>query len=203
LVCAAYLLKAGYSVRLLEKNLILGGASTTEELMPDMAPGFKFNPCAIDHIFMHLGPVIQELELTKYGLEYLFCDPVVFCPHPDGKYFLAHRSVEKTCVEIARYSTHDAEKYAEFMDMWQRIVGILIPMFNAPPKSILDMAGNFDRTKLKDVFSFLGSIDQALDLFRTLFTSPLDLIIVPESSCKLSNPLLKHSMMYPRLPIND
>ncbi|MDX2228898.1 MAG: NAD(P)/FAD-dependent oxidoreductase [Leptolyngbyaceae cyanobacterium bins.349] len=176
LVCAAYLLKAGYSVRLLEKNAFPGGAATTEELLPDEAPGFRFNPCAIDHIFVHLGPVIQELELGKYGLEYLFCDPVVFCPHPDGKYFLAHRSVEKTCAEIARYSPRDAAKYAEFIDFWERVIGMLTPMFNAPPKSILDMAGNYDRTKLKDVFSFLGSVDETLDLFRTMFTSPLDVI---------------------------
>ncbi len=111
LVCAAYLLKAGYSVLLLEKRSVPGGAATTEEAMPEEAPGFKFNLCAIDHEFIHLGPVVEELELTKYGLEYLYCDseagrdsvlPVVFCPHPDGKYFLAHRSVEATCAEIAR-----------------------------------------------------------------------------------------------------
>lgn len=176
LVCAAYLLKAGYSVLLLEKNPIPGGACTTEELMPDEAPGFRFNPCAIDHIFIHLGPVVQELELHKYGLEYLFCDPVVFCPHPDGKYFLAHRSVEKTCAEIARYSTRDAEKYREFNDLWQRVIGMLTPLFNAPPKSIVDMAGNYDLAKLGDVFSLVGSTNKTLDLFRTMFTSPIDII---------------------------
>ena len=176
LVCAAYLLKAGYSVLLLEKNSLPGGASTTEELMPDAAPGFKFNPCAIDHIFIHLGPVIQELELDKYGLEYLFCDPVVFCPHPDGKYFLGHRSVEKTCAEIERYSPRDARKYAEFIELWQRVIGMLTPIFNAPPKSILDMAGNYNVAKLKDVFSLMGSVDKTLDLVRTMFTSPIDII---------------------------
>lgn len=87
LVCAAYLLKAGYSVLLLEKRPVPGGAATTEESLPKEAPGFKFNLCAIDHEFIHLGPVVEELELEKYGLEYLECDPVVFCPHPDGKYF--------------------------------------------------------------------------------------------------------------------
>ena len=96
LVCAAYLLKAGYSVLLLEKRSVPGGAATTEESLPTEAPGFKFNLCAIDHEFIHLGPVVQELELGKYGLEYLECDPVVFCPHPDGKYFLGHKSLEKT-----------------------------------------------------------------------------------------------------------
>jgi beta-carotene ketolase (CrtO type) len=176
LVCAAYLLKAGYTVLLLEKNSIPGGASTTEELLPHTAPGFRFNPCAIDHIFIHLGPVIQELELGKYGLEYLFCDPVVFCPHPDGKYFLAHRSVEKTCAEIERFSPRDARKYAEFIGLWQRVIGMLTPIFNAPPKSVIDMAGNFDIAKLKDTFSLFGSVNETLDLVRTMFTSPMDII---------------------------
>jgi beta-carotene ketolase (CrtO type) len=169
-------LKEGYSVLLLEKNAIPGGASTTEELLPKTAPGFKFNPCAIDHIFIHLGPVIQELELDKYGLEYLFCDPVVFCPHPDGKYFLAHRSVEQTCAEIARYSLRDAEKYAEFNDFWQRVIGMLTPLFNAPPKSLVDMAGNYDSAKLKDLFSLMGSANKTLDFVRSMFTSPMDMI---------------------------
>ena len=101
LVCAAYLLNAGYSVLLLEKRPVPGGAATTEEAIPSEAPGFKFNLCAIDHEFIFLGPIIEELQLAKYGLEYLSCDPHTFCPHPDGKYFLAHQSVEKTQAAIA------------------------------------------------------------------------------------------------------
>ena len=176
LVCAAYLLKAGYRVLLLERRSVPGGAATTEELMPETAPGFRFNPCAINHIFIHLGSVVQELELHRYGLEYLFCDPVVFCPHPDGKYFLAHRSVEKTCAEIARYSPRDARKYAEFIDFWQRMTHAVTPVFNAPPKSLLDMAGNFDIQKIKDTLSLVGGADKTLDLVRTMFTSASDLL---------------------------
>ncbi|MEH2060658.1 MAG: beta-carotene ketolase CrtO [Nostoc sp.] len=176
LVCAAYLLKAGYSVLLLEKRSVPGGAATTEECLPQEAPGFKFNLCAIDHEFIHLGPVVEELELEKYGLHYLECDPVVFCPHPDGKYFLAHKSVEKTCAEIARYSERDARKYAEFVDFWQRSLGAMIPMFNAPPKSIIDILGNYDITKLKDLFSVIGSPSKTLDFIRTMLTSAEDLV---------------------------
>lgn len=174
LVCAAYLLKAGYRVLLLEKRNIPGGGATTEELMPDLAPGFKFNPCAINHIFIFLGEVIQELELDRYGLEYLFCDPVVFCPHPDGKYFLAHRSVEKTCAEIAKFSPRDAEKYAEYIAFWQRIIALTKPVFNAPPKSIVDILGNYNFSHLKDIFSLADSTDETLDLIRTIFSSPMD-----------------------------
>jgi beta-carotene ketolase (CrtO type) len=174
LVCAAYLLKAGYSVLLLERRSVPGGGATTEESMPEEAPGFKFNLCAIDHEFIHLGPVVEELELEKYGLKYLYCDPVVFCPHPDGKYFLGHRSVEKTCAEIARYNPRDAEKYLEFTQYWQRLLNAIVPIFNAPPKSLVDIAGNYNITKLKDLFSVVGSVDKALDLARTMLTSAED-----------------------------
>lgn len=174
LVCASYLLKEGYSVLLLEKRSIPGGAATTEEVMPEEAPGFNFNLCAIDHEFIHLGPVVEELELTKYGLEYLFCDPVVFCPHPDGKYFLAHKSVEKTCAEIARFNQRDAQKYAEFIDFWQRLTRGITPIFNAPPKSIVDIIGNYGLQNIKDLFSTLGGVDKTLDLIRTMLTSPQD-----------------------------
>ncbi len=176
LVCAAYLLKAGYSVLLLEKREVPGGAATTEEIMPQEAPGFQFNRCAIDHEFIHLGPVVEELELGKYGLEYLYCDPVVFCPHPDGKYFLGHRSAEQTCAEIARFSDRDARKYAEFTEYWQRVIQAMIPVFNAPPKSIVDMAGNYDVSKLKDLFSLLGPPDKTLDFVRTMLTSSEDIL---------------------------
>ncbi|WP_009630300.1 beta-carotene ketolase CrtO [Synechocystis sp. PCC 7509] len=176
LVCAAYLLKAGYSVLLLEKRSVPGGAATTEESLPTEAPGFKFNLCAIDHEFIHLGPVVQELELEKYGLEYLECDPVVFCPHPDGKYFLGHKSLEKTCQEIARYSDRDAQKYREYTEFWQRVLGAMIPMFNAPPKSIIDIAGNYDIKKLKDLFAVVGSPAKTLDFVRTMLSSGEDVL---------------------------
>ncbi|MBD2606648.1 NAD(P)/FAD-dependent oxidoreductase [Scytonema hofmannii FACHB-248] len=175
LVCAAYLLKAGYSVLLLEKRSVPGGAATTEECIPE-APGFKFNLCAIDHEFIHLGPVVEELELEKYGLKYLECDPVTFCPHPDGKYFLGHKSLEKTCAEIARYSDRDAKKYAEYTKYWQHALGAMIPMFNAPPKSVLDILGNYDIAKLKDLFSVIGSPSKTLDFVRTMLTSAEDLL---------------------------
>ncbi|QZZ18735.1 NAD(P)/FAD-dependent oxidoreductase [Leptothermofonsia sichuanensis E412] len=175
LVCAAYLLKAGYSVLLLEKRPVPGGAATTEAVIPEL-PDFKFNLCAIDHEFIHLGPVVEELNLTRYGLEYLFCDPVVFCPQSDGRYFLAHRSVEKTCAEIERYSPRDAQKYAEFTAYWSRIVNALIPMFNAPPKSVLSILRNYDLTKFQDVLASVGSTQKALEFVRTMLSSAEDLL---------------------------
>jgi beta-carotene ketolase (CrtO type) len=176
LTCAAYLLKAGYSVLLLEKRPIPGGGATTEEIMLKEAPGFKFNRCAIDHEFIHLGPVVQELELHKYGLEYLFCDPVVFCPHPDGKYFLAHQSIQKTSAEISQFHPRDAERYAEFARYWQQFISMTIPVFNAPPNSIPDILSNYGAQNYKDLFSLMGGPHKALDFMRTMLTSAEDML---------------------------
>lgn len=176
LVCASYLLKAGYEVLVLEKRAVPGGAATTEEAMPKEAPGFKFNLCAIDHEFIHLSPVVEELELNRFGLEYLYCDPVVFCPHPDGKYFLGHRSVDQTCANIAQYNPQEAQRYREFTEYWQQIINALTPIFNVPPKSILEIAGGYNINALKDVLKVVGSPNKALDFVRTMLTSAEDLL---------------------------
>jgi beta-carotene ketolase (CrtO type) len=174
LVCAAYLLKAGYSVLLLEKRAVPGGAATTEEAMPREAPGFKFNLCAIDHEFIHLSPVVEELELKRFGLEYLYCDPVVFCPHPDGKFFLGSRSVEQTCANIAQFNPQEAERYRQFIHYWQQVVNALVPIFNAPPKSIINIVRNYDFDALKDILQVAGTPNKALDFLRTMLTSAED-----------------------------
>ncbi|MGV2828438.1 phytoene desaturase family protein [Myxosarcina sp. GI1(2024)] len=176
LVCAAYLLKAGYSVLLLEKRPVPGGAATTEEAMPDKAPRFKFNLCAIDHEFIFLGPIIEELELHKYGLKYLTCDPHTFCPHPDGRYFLGHQSLTKTAVNIARYSQQDADKYVEFVGYWSRLLSAVSPFFNASPQSIIDIAKNYRPQNLADVLAIAGSKNKALNFIRTMITAPEDLL---------------------------
>lgn len=176
LVCAAYLLNAGYSVLLLEKRPVPGGAATTEEAIPNEAPGFKFNLCAIDHEFIFLGPIIQELQLHKYGLEYLTCDPHTFCPQPDGRYFLAHQSLEQTRTAIARYSERDADKYVEFVNYWSRLMSAIAPFFNAPPQSLLGIAKGYKGKNLADVLAIAGSKDKALNFIRTMITAPEDLL---------------------------
>jgi beta-carotene ketolase (CrtO type) len=176
LVCAAYLLQAGYRVLLLEKRPVPGGAATTEEALPIEAPGFKFNLCAIDHEFIFLGPIIKELQLDKYGLKYLTCDPHTFCPHGNGEYFLAHRSIAKTQAQIARYSQRDAEKYGEFIKYWSILMSAIAPFFNAPPQAVLEIAKNYRLQNLKDVVAIAGSKNKALNFIRTMITSPEDVL---------------------------
>ncbi|MBE9203503.1 NAD(P)/FAD-dependent oxidoreductase [Synechocystis salina LEGE 06099] len=176
LVCAAYLLQRGLGVTLLEKREVPGGAATTEALMPELSPQFRFNRCAIDHEFIFLGPVLQELNLSQYGLEYLFCDPSVFCPGLDGEAFMAYRSLAQTCAHIATYSPRDAEKYRQFVNYWTDLLTAVQPAFNAPPQALLDLALNYGWENLKSVLAIAGSKTKALDFIRTMIGSPEDVL---------------------------
>ncbi len=191
LVCAAYLLKAGYRVLLLEQRDVIGGAATTEELFLDTAPGFKFNLCAIDHEFIHLGPVVQELELERYGLEYLWCDPVVFCPQLDGSYFLAHKDVKKTCEVIARFSPEDAVAYGHFVEFWQQICSTFVPVFNNPPLDFFQMAADYNSDQRTAFLKLMGSPFALMDVSQQLLGSPRQMLDSWFSSEVVKSPLAR------------
>ncbi|MEE9413658.1 MAG: NAD(P)/FAD-dependent oxidoreductase [Acidimicrobiales bacterium] len=66
LICAAYLARAGIETLLLEARDDVGGcASTVSDL------GARFNICNCDHTMIRAMPVIDELELESFGLQYL------------------------------------------------------------------------------------------------------------------------------------
>ena len=79
LTCACYLQKAGLRVLVLERRPIAGGAVGTET----MFAGYRIDLDSSAHIMIHLTPVIRELELERYGLDYIDMDPFAFYPLTD------------------------------------------------------------------------------------------------------------------------
>ena len=77
LTCACYLAKAGRKVLVLERRHIVGGAVCTQD---DLIPGYRLDVGSSAHIMIHLTPVLRELELHKFGLEYLEMDPWAHYP---------------------------------------------------------------------------------------------------------------------------
>jgi len=149
LTCAGYLAKAGLRVLVLESRNIVGGACTTEELLRDEAPGFKFNVCASDHMFIHLTPVLRDLRLTEFGLEYINIDPIFFLPFPDKKHIFIHKSIDATVRSIEAVSKQDARAYANFVQTWSNRFKQIVPNFLEPPRSlssILTESNNGDET---------------------------------------------------------
>jgi len=162
LTCAGYLIKAGLRVLVLERRNIVGGGATTEESIPG-APGFKVNTCSVDHFLSEKIPVIQYLELPRFGLQYLKVDPMFFCPFPDGTNFFIYKDIDRTCKEIAKFSPHDAEAYRGFVEYWRNAAYLLDPLRFSPPPSF-------------NLLSGLMEGEEADEFMRVLLLSPEQLL---------------------------
>lgn len=108
LTCAAYLAKAGLSVKVLERRSIVGGAAVTEEFHP----GFK-NLVYSYGVSLLSPEVIHDLELHTHGLEILE-RPAGTISLLDDDYLLLPRDGYRAKQEIARFSKNDSEAIDEF-----------------------------------------------------------------------------------------
>jgi phytoene dehydrogenase-like protein len=111
LVAAAYLAAAGKKVLVLERNAWFGGGVVTRELTK---PGFLHDQHSMAHIFIQANPLLKNDELglkAKHGLRYLFPELPMMSVFEDGTTLGLYRDRERTCAEIAKFSTKDAEAY--------------------------------------------------------------------------------------------
>ncbi len=129
LVCAGYLAAAGYKVILVERRHTVGGAVVTEEIIP----GYQFDLGGSAHILIHHTPIVADLQLERYGLEYIDLDPLFFAPFPDGSHITIWRDVERTCASIAAVSPRDADAYRSFVTDWQPLAEGMVKAFLEPP----------------------------------------------------------------------
>lgn len=130
LVCANYLARAGLKVLVLEKRGIVGGAAATEEPFP----GYKIDIGSAIHVLIHETPILEDLQLERYGLEYLDLDPWAYAAFPDGTSLRFYKDLDRTCAEIARVAPRDAEAYRAFVTEWQRINAMFLPTFLTSPE---------------------------------------------------------------------
>jgi len=131
LTCAAYLAKAGLSVLVLEQYKTVGGMTLTEEIT---LPGFRSDLHSYSHTFDLLSPALQDLELSKYGLEFIFPDPTFTNVFPDGRAASVWRELDKTCESIAKFSRKDAESWRRLHEMYLAGKPSTVRLlFGAPP----------------------------------------------------------------------
>lgn len=114
LIAAAYAAKAGYRVGVFERRDIVGGAVSTVEHVP----GYRFDLGGSAHILIRLTPIVEELDLYDYGLEYLEVDPLFFSPYQDGSSVFIHRSVDDTCQGLDEQFPGEGDRYRAFVDAW-------------------------------------------------------------------------------------
>src|SRR5579863_8375688 len=124
LLAAAYLAKAGYRCVVLEGRPIVGGGVKSAHLT---LAGFVHDVCSSAHNGIHGNPVIRdnELNLSDYGLEYLYPDPVFHMPFPDGSYLTQWRNLDRTRAEFAKFSKKDGEAYLRMIAEYETVKPLL------------------------------------------------------------------------------
>ncbi|MGD8426902.1 MAG: NAD(P)/FAD-dependent oxidoreductase [Balneolaceae bacterium] len=136
LVTACYLARAGYSVTVLERQKMLGGAVSTETMFrsPTYPEGFRMDVGSSVHIMIHQTGILEELELKNYGLEYIEMDPIMSYPLPDDEGVIHFfRDLERTLDSIEKVAPEDVNNYREFVEFWGRINEGVLKAFLVPP----------------------------------------------------------------------
>jgi phytoene dehydrogenase-like protein len=134
LTCAAYLARAGLSVKVVERRSAVGGAAVTEEFYP----GFRNSVASYTVSLLH-PKIIVDLELARHGLRIVERRAANFLPAPDGRYLLAGEG--RTRQEIAKFSTRDAERYEAFSREIETIADVLRGLvLEAPPNVVEGMS---------------------------------------------------------------
>jgi phytoene dehydrogenase-like protein len=136
LVTACYLAKAGYSVCVLERRENIGGAVCTETMFKskENPQGFRMDVGSSAHFMIHQTGIIEELELNKYGLEYIDLDPFASFPVHDRKGVIHFfKDLDRTLDSIASIAPEDVEHYREFVEYWTRVNKRVLNVFMKPP----------------------------------------------------------------------
>ncbi|MFF2557241.1 phytoene desaturase family protein [Nocardia sp. NPDC058058] len=133
LVAACYLARDGHRVEVLERDTVIGGAVSTVERFA----GHQVDRGSSAHIMIRHTGIIEELELAKFGLRYIDCDPWAFAPAPPGvdvPPIVFHRDVEATCASIAAAcGARDAAAYREFVRVWGPRTARVMRSFSGAP----------------------------------------------------------------------
>jgi phytoene dehydrogenase-like protein len=169
LIAAAYLARAGHRVAVFERSAHAGGAVQTRD---DIFPGCRIDVGSSAHILIHLTPILAELELERYGLRYVDCDPWAFYPLEDGRAIYFHKDVGRTCESIAAVSPEDARAYPRFLDEWRPISRAVLRAFLDVPTPLkigwtMATGGGFAKKKGAEstamLQTILGSYRQLID----------------------------------------
>ena len=155
LISAAYVAQAGYRVGVFERRDVVGGAVSTVEHVP----GYQFDLGGSAHILIRLTPIVEELGLEDYGLEYLELDPLFFAPFEDGDAVTIYRDVDRTAQGLERQFPGEGDAYRSFIDTWAPFSRTVKDMFLSTPSPFeLGKTFAFGDSAAIDWQSALGTI---------------------------------------------
>jgi len=163
LIASYYLAKAGHQPLVLERREVIGGACANEEFHP----GFRAS------LAMSAGPLLPQvaadLQLTRHGCEISKNSVAVTAINLDGPPVSIYEDAKRTAAELA--STHDREKYPEFIASFQNIGQALRPLLTMTPPNVDELSRSelWDLGKLGWKIRGLGKKDE----YRLLRYGPM------------------------------
>ncbi|MDX2013753.1 MAG: NAD(P)/FAD-dependent oxidoreductase [Myxococcaceae bacterium] len=172
LVTAGLLAKRGFSVCVLEKRDVVGGAAITET---PFGPDFKVT--ALSYVVSLLPPsIVRELELPRFGYE-VFPQHGYFAPAADGSALQLFSDPAKRHAELSRFSRADADAMVRWDDWLGQLGAILGPLLTTVPPTLGSKAPG-DLLELGALAWRLRGLDveQAGDVTRLLTSSAADLL---------------------------
>lgn len=148
LITAGYLARAGKKVLVVEARDVVGGACTSEELIP----GATWSSCAF--IASLLRPeIIADLELERYGLEMYQTEANEVSIFPDGSHLFVWKDMDKTLKEIEKFSKRDAAAFLDFGLRVKKFAAILTPFLLSPAPSRSQVLAAFEAAGAEDLFN--------------------------------------------------
>ena len=165
LSAAGYMAKAGHSVLVLEKNPYVGGGVVTQQVT---VPGFLHELHATAVFLIKANPLLANDELglySRHGLEWVDVDgPYFSSVFEDDAYLSTYFDLDKTCAEIARFSSRDADTYREFTRKNGKLLNLIIRGMFTPPLGV------------GALLKLLADNDDGRYLTRLMFSSAFDVI---------------------------
>jgi phytoene dehydrogenase-like protein len=118
LVAANLLADAGWSVVVLEAASAPGGAVKSAEVT---APGYVNDLFSAFYPLAAASPVIRELDLARWGLQWTHAPTVVAHPTDDGRAVVLDRDAEVTAAALDAYAPGDGEAWLALVNRFQTL----------------------------------------------------------------------------------
>ena len=129
LVTAAYLAKAGMRTLLLEARATVGGTAASEPFA-----GGTVNVCNCDHITFRTTPVMDDLDLTSFGLRYIEVEPAqVGTAWTGGPPWQQWRDVGRTLDAIAATHPGEVDGYRRYVRAARPAAELILAAATEPP----------------------------------------------------------------------
>jgi phytoene dehydrogenase-like protein len=133
LVAANLLVDAGWDVVVLEAAPQPGGAVRSADDFP--APGFTGDLFSAFYPLAAASPVLERLDLDRYGLTWTHAPAVLAHVFDDGRAAVLSRDLDETAASVDAFAAGDGEAWRRWARRWQEVeqptIGALLRPF--PP----------------------------------------------------------------------